>query len=207
MIVYIEGTVSETYITQSIVPTLKASKFLPVAVDEQQLRPLILLPWPTQGTSASMDVTFVIVVDRLGARDHTAQGPLKHTTIWAEAMAFIGDAPNFTNAGLVNVVFMLHHTSKAARAAFEITSGISIGAYEDYLCLASIPSEHDTLGMTLFVRCAPPPSPHCPHPHIRSTTPLLHLHMHPSPPSPPSPQTSGRLSTRSRTPSICQSRR
>jgi hypothetical protein len=81
MIVYIEGTVSETYITQSIVPTLKASKFLPVAIDEQQLRPLILLPWPTQGTSASMDVTFVIVVDRLGARDHTPQGPLKHTTI------------------------------------------------------------------------------------------------------------------------------
>ena len=107
------------------------------------------------------DVTYLVIVDRLAAREG---GPLlRGTTVWAESMAFLlDDNGQIDHAGLVGVCCLVHHSSSAARAAFERESGLVWGDYQDFICLASIPPEGDetSLGMTLLVRnirapCAP----------------------------------------------------
>ena len=110
----------------------------------------------------------------IGARAAGDQGPLRQTTLYTEVIAFLGGggggADDLSGAGLMQLVFMLHHTSAKARVAFETESGVSIdtSAYDDYVCLVSIPRDGDDLGMSLLVRV--PQTPHPPPTH--STPPL-----------------------------------
>ena len=139
-----------TYLTQHIVPALEASSFKPVTNEGEDPRPLLLLPWSAEGSS-SADVTYVIVVDRLGARTHaTWRGTAAH----GAAMAFIG-GDTLSSAGLVVLSFFVHHTTATARAAFEAESHVSVCSPNEYLVLMSIPSDGDDLGMTLLVRSLP----------------------------------------------------
>ena len=175
-LLYFKDSLEESYLVEHIIPSLQASKFRPVANPssaggEVQQHPLLVLPWlGASGSSAGRDVassvdrTYVIIVDTLGV--HTPDdptGPLKHTVVYSEVLAFLG-VHDIHSAGLVTVVCFLYHTSPAARLAFEVESGLKLGSFCDYLCLASIPDESatDSLGMTLLVRTttgSPAPSP------------------------------------------------
>ena len=90
------------------------------------------------------------MADRLGARE---EGKALHrTTVTTESMAFLGPSPeHIHSAGLVGLCFMLHHSTEAAQVAFERSSGLCIGGFEDFIFLASIPGTLDDLGMMLLV--------------------------------------------------------
>ena len=150
VLLYISGTCDETYLTTHVVPALQASKFCPVTPEGQEPRPMLLLPWRAEG-GTSGDVTYLIVVDRLGAR---TRATWRGTSAHGEALAFVGGEGLLSSAGLVVLSFFLHHTSGRARTAFEAECMLNLGSYDDYLCLLSIPSDGNDLGLTMLV-CSP----------------------------------------------------
>ena len=69
---------------------------------------------------------------------------------------------------------MIIHTSPAAQAVFERETGLILGTYDDFVCIIHVPSDSDSLGMTLFVRA-----------HTASNSSAHHLQLYCPRTSPP----------------------
>lgn len=89
MIVYNEGTISKAYVEQAIVPKLQSSSCKPTSLPSEEQKPMYVLHWRLP-SAAEGDVTYLLLVDRLGGREGTT---LHSSTIVSECMAFLGPSP------------------------------------------------------------------------------------------------------------------